>query len=71
MKILIRHARIIDTHSPFNGLIKDILVDNDQIIAITDQITDAVDQIIESADWSFYMSMTSSLQVQQNLSVRW
>jgi dihydroorotase len=50
MKILIRHARIIDTHSPFNGLIKDILVDNDQIIAITDQITDAVDQIIESAD---------------------
>jgi dihydroorotase len=48
MKILIRHARIIDTHSPFNGLIKDILVDNDQIIAIADQITDAVDHIMES-----------------------
>jgi dihydroorotase len=48
MKILIRQARIIDTHSPFNGLIKDILVEKDQIIAIADHITDSADQIIES-----------------------
>jgi dihydroorotase len=50
MKILIRHAKINDTHSPFNGLIKDILVEKDQIIAIADHITETADQIIESPD---------------------
>ena len=50
MKILIKQARIIDIHSPFNGLIKDILVEKDQIIAIADQISESAEQIIESPD---------------------
>jgi len=50
MKILIRKAKIIDAQSPFNGLIKDILVENDQIISIEDQIDTAADQIINSPD---------------------
>lgn len=50
MKILIRQAKIIDEQSPFNGLIKDILVDTNQIIAIADQINETADQIIESPD---------------------
>lgn len=50
MKILIRQAKIIDKQSPFNGLIKDILVDTNQIISIADQINETVDQIIESPE---------------------
>jgi dihydroorotase len=50
MKILIRQTKIIDEQSPFNGLIKDILVDTNQIIAIADQINETADQIIESPD---------------------
>ncbi len=50
MKILIRQATIIDEQSPFNGLIKDILVEKDQIIAIADHIKESADQIIESPD---------------------
>ena len=50
MKILIRQAKIIDEQSPFNGLIKDILVDNDQIIDIADQINVPADQIIVFPD---------------------
>lgn len=50
MKILIRQAKVIDELSPFNGLIKDILVENDQIISIENQINSAADQVIEAPD---------------------
>ena len=48
MKILIRQAKVIDEQSPFNGLIKDILVEKGMIISIEDQIAGSADQIIES-----------------------
>lgn len=48
MKILIKQAKIVDTQSPYNGLIKDILVEKDQIIVIADQIIETADQVIET-----------------------
>ena len=47
MTILLRQVKIADTNSPFNGLVKDILVQDQQIISITDQYKGKADQIIE------------------------
>jgi dihydroorotase len=51
MKILIRSARIVDFHSPHNGTIKDILVEDGRIVAIGDLSADGgasmkADQIV-------------------------
>lgn len=46
MKVLIKQARIICPHSPFNGQTKDILVSNGIIAAITDAITEKAEQVI-------------------------
>jgi len=50
MKVLIKQARIIDKNSPFNGEVKDILVDKDTIVAIENEINSEVDKIIEAED---------------------
>jgi dihydroorotase len=46
MKVLIKQVRIIAPHSPFNGQIKDILINDGIITGIADAITDAADQVI-------------------------
>ncbi len=48
MKILIRKARIVDSNSPLNGLIKDIFLENGKITLIQDQINTSADRIVES-----------------------
>jgi dihydroorotase len=48
MKILIRKARIVDSNSSFNGLKKDIFLENGRITLIQDQIKTSADQIVES-----------------------
>ncbi len=40
-KILLKHVRIVDSNSPFNGLTKDILIDQGIIKRIDDAINDA------------------------------
>ncbi|MCH2230425.1 MAG: dihydroorotase [Crocinitomicaceae bacterium] len=40
MKVLIKQAKIIDLNSPFNGKVKDILIDNDVISKIDNSISD-------------------------------
>lgn len=47
MKVLIKQATIVSPSSPFNGLTKDILIDNGIIAAISDAITDAAATKIE------------------------
>jgi dihydroorotase len=46
MKVLIKQARIISPSSPFNGKIKDILVTDGIIAAISDAIIENADQVI-------------------------
>jgi len=48
MQTLIRAARIIDPSSPFNGQIKDILIENHQIIAVGDDLSSAKAKVFES-----------------------
>lgn len=48
MKILIKAAQIIDQSSQFNGMRKDIVIDNEIITRIEDSITGDFDQVIES-----------------------
>ena len=50
MKVLIKQARIIDKNSPFNGQIKDILVENDTIVAIENEINSEADNTIIAED---------------------
>lgn len=38
MKVLIRQARIVDAASPYNGMVKDILIENGKISTIADNI---------------------------------
>lgn len=38
MKLLIKHVNISDKHSPFNGLVKDILIEHGSVIKIEDEI---------------------------------
>ena len=47
MTILLRQVKIADTKSPFNGLVKDILLQDHQIISISDKYKGEADQIIE------------------------
>ncbi len=50
MKILISQAKITDPNSPFDGLVKDILIDGKQILKIADKLTDKADQVIKDDD---------------------
>ena len=47
MTILLRQVKIADTKSPFNGLVKDILLQDHQIISISDKYKGEADQTIE------------------------
>ena len=47
MTILLRQVKIADTKSPFNGLVKDILLLDHQIISISDKYKGEADQTIE------------------------
>lgn len=47
MKVLLKQASIVSSSSPFNGLLKDILVDNGVIVSIKDTITDTADTIVD------------------------
>jgi len=50
MTTLIKQVKIADVHSPFNGKIKDILLDNHKIVSITDNCSEKADQIIDGKD---------------------
>jgi dihydroorotase len=47
MTTLLKQVKIADNQSPFNGKIKDILLENRKIISITDHYTGAADKSIE------------------------
>jgi dihydroorotase len=47
MKLLIKHASIADKHSTFNGLVKDILIEDGYTTDIADKIDCKADQIID------------------------
>ncbi len=47
MKILLRQVKIADQHSPFNGQVKDILLQDSVLISIKDHISDTADQIVD------------------------
>ncbi len=47
MKVLLKQASIVSSASPFNGLQKDILIDEGTIVSIKDSITDTADTIVE------------------------
>ena len=47
MKVLLKQASIVSSASPFNGLQKDILIDEGTIVSIEDSITDKADTIVE------------------------
>ena len=48
MKVLLKQASIVSSSSPFNGQLKDILVDNGVIVSIKDSISDTADTIIDT-----------------------
>jgi len=48
MKTLIQSAKIIDPNSPFNGSVKDILIENGIVVSITDKYTSEADTIISN-----------------------
>ena len=50
MTTLIKQVKIADVHSPFNGKIKDILLDNHKIVSITNNCTVKADQTIDAKD---------------------
>jgi dihydroorotase len=47
MTILLSQVKIADTRSPFNGLVKDILIKDQHIVSITDKYKGAADQTID------------------------
>lgn len=47
MSILLRKVKIIDSKSPYNGLVKDVLIHNDQIVQIDDNIEASTRNTIE------------------------
>ena len=47
MTTLLKQVKIADNQSPFNGKIKDILLENGKIISISDNYTNTVDQTIQ------------------------
>jgi dihydroorotase len=52
MKVLLKQATIINSSSPFNGLKKDIFIQDGIIISIADNITEKADTVIDSKDLS-------------------
>ncbi len=48
MNILIKHARVVDPHSPFNGQAVDIFIENGIIKQIGKKISAKADQLIEA-----------------------
>jgi dihydroorotase len=49
--LLIRSVKITDTYSPYNGQVKDILVENGQISQIADHIEKTNAQVLEGENW--------------------
>lgn len=49
--LLIRSVKIIDSHSPYNGQIQDILVENGQITQIAPHIDAPNAQVLEGDNW--------------------
>ena len=49
MKVLIKQATIVHASSPFNGLQKDIFIQDGMIQTIADHITELADETIEQA----------------------
>ena len=49
MKLLIKQAKVIDSHSPFNGQTLDILIDNGTILKLNRKISTSADQIINES----------------------
>ncbi len=47
MKVLIKQAQVISPSSPFNGQIKDILIDDGRIAKIADTISEKTNQVVE------------------------
>ena len=47
MKVLIKQATVVSPSSPFNGKIKDILIDNGVIAKIGDNINDTDAKLID------------------------
>ena len=47
MTILLSQVKIADKRSPFNGLVKDILIKDQQIVSITDKYKGVADQTID------------------------
>ena len=47
MSILLRKVKIIDSKSPYNGFVKDVLINNDQIVLIDDNIEASAKKTIE------------------------
>ena len=47
MTILLRQVKIADTNSPFNGCIKDILIQDQKIFSISDNYTGEADKIFD------------------------
>jgi len=47
MSILLRKVKIIDSKSPYNGFVKDVLINNDQIVQIDDYIEASARKVIE------------------------
>ncbi|HTB99416.1 MAG TPA: hypothetical protein VK705_01915, partial [Ferruginibacter sp.] len=52
MKVLIKHATIVNPSSPFNGLAKDIYIKDGIISAIADSIKEKADTTIEGKNLS-------------------
>jgi dihydroorotase len=48
MTILLSQVKIADTRSPFNGLVKDILIKDQTIISISDHYKGEADQVVDS-----------------------
>lgn len=48
MTVLIKQATIVNPSAPFNGQVKDILIENGTITSISDEITATPDQLIQS-----------------------
>jgi len=50
MTILLRQVKIADPRSPHNGLVRDILIQDDQIVSIIQKYTGKADQVVELAN---------------------
>lgn len=47
MKLLLKSATIVDPNSPYNGLVKDIWIEDGEIIKIEDQITAKANEVLD------------------------